>query len=93
MRIPDQILGRISEVLGDKSLSREVRDRLLDQAAADAWKAMFPETAHRLPDEVALQRWEELSNQLAQNPKHEQILRIIESRASGEPFYWLDHSN
>ena len=90
MQIPKDILQRISQILDDASLSRDRRDSLLAESGSEAWHALFPEGADRLSEDEVMRRWDETSMQLSAFPKREQILRILESPASGERFYWLD---
>ena len=90
MQIPDYIFDRINEVLADKSLSRDLRDRKLEEAAVEAWHAIFPEGSHRLSEAAIMQRWEEVNTRLSRFQNRDQIMRIIESQASGERFHWLD---
>ncbi len=90
MPIPDKISERICELMADKSLSRDLRDQLLREAAGDAWNAIFPEGADRIPKAEAMRRWDDVHAQLSEHPKRKEIMRVIESEASGERFHWLE---
>lgn len=88
--LPEPIIKRIDQLLNDKSLAKGLRDSLLSEAADEGWNSLFPENVARLPADVAKQRWREVRTQLATHPNQEKILRVLESPASGERFYWLD---
>ncbi len=90
MRVPEKALHRINEIMADPRLARALRDSLLEGAADDAWNALFPEGVHRVSAAVAMQRWNELWEQLSAYQNRKEIMRIVESRASGERFHWLD---
>ena len=87
--LPEGIVERINQVLNDKNLARSQRDSLLEELAMDGMNALFPEGIARLPAETAMKRWDQLHNQLSTNPNRDKIIRVLESRASGERFHWL----
>jgi hypothetical protein len=87
------IITRITEIMGNRSLTRKDRDVALNAAADEAWSALFPEDAqpsNRLTPEARMNRWNSVRQQLSGNPNCDKILRIIESTASGESFHWLE---
>jgi len=84
----------MQSVLADSDLAKTVRDKLLSEAADRAWATLFPEDRNpelpRLTSLIRKQRWNQVIEQLSMYPDKEKILRILESPASGERFYWLD---
>ena len=88
--LPQELLDRINDLISGKDLEKTNRDSLLQKTAREAWDQLFPEKAHRLPKETVLKRWDEVCAQLSRYPNKEKIIRVLESPASGERFYWLD---
>ena len=89
-RTVDVIYEEICELMADKSLSKDLRDQFLREVAAEAWNAIFPEGLQRLSKAEVTQRWAKVSAQLSAHPKRKEIIRVIESQATGERFHWLD---
>jgi hypothetical protein len=89
--LPERIINRIDKLVRGTSLPRELRDQQLGETAQEAWRLLFPEDTqdHCLPPDARMQRWNEVRDQLSANPIREKILRVLESPANGEPFYWL----
>ncbi len=92
--LPDRIVTRITELIESKSLPKQERELWLKAAADEAWSILFPEDAHptasRLPPDTRMHRWKEVKKQLSASPHRDKIIRVLESPASGERFYWLD---
>lgn len=82
------------KLINDKQLETEIRDAQLRETASEAWGALFPEDRRRdeprLSSDVRHERWQLVIAQLNSYPEKKKILRVLESSASGERFYWLD---
>ena len=89
--LPERIINRIDKLVRGTSLPRELLDQQLGETAQEAWRLLFPEDTqdYFLPPDARMQRWNEVRDQLSANPIREKILRVLESPANGEPFYWL----
>jgi hypothetical protein len=92
--LPQPIIDQINELIGNRSLPKVQRDSLLNTGANQAWDVLFPEDAGtgttRLPADRRMQRWNELRTQLSADPNRDNIIRVVESQATGERFDWLD---
>jgi hypothetical protein len=93
--LPREIIDRIIDLIRDKTTPKKQRDATLNSTAHEAWTILFPEPfdpaeAWPLREVRMRKRWRELREQLASDSYQDQIIRVIESQATGERFHWLD---